>query len=164
MLTFEPIIHYQVGTVASLLLQSYAELLSDPLWEGEQERFIQADSEVFANPDTVGKCIFATCLRDALIGFASFDPRQKPELGIIGYNCILPEFRGNGYGKQQILEVLSRFKSRGIRKAVVSKSEHPFFLPAQRMYLSCGFQENKRYVGGPDPRYRLIEYERDLQL
>jgi len=164
MLTFKPIIQYQVGTVAFLLLQSYADLLLNPLWEGEKERFIQADREVFANPDTVGKCTFATCLRGALIGFASFDPRQKPELGIIGHNCILPEFRGNGYGKQQILEVLSRFKSREIGKAVVSTSEHPFFLPAQRMYLSCGFQEKRRYTGGPDSRYRLIEYERDLRF
>lgn len=162
MLTFTPIIEHKVGTIASLLLQSYAELLSEPLWQKAKEKFVQCDREVFENPDTVGKCTFATCLGDKVIGFASFDPRQGPELGIIGQNCILPEFRGNGYGKQQILEVLNRFRLRGIKKAVITTSEHPFFLPAQRMYLSCGFREKRRYAGGLNPRYGLIEYERHL--
>jgi GNAT superfamily N-acetyltransferase len=106
--------------------------------------------------------VFVTSSQDEIIGFGSFDSRQGPEFGIIGQNCILPEFRGNGYGEQQIREILNRFRTMGIKKAVVSTSEHPFFLSAQRMYLSCGFQEKRRYTGGPDPRYRLIEYERDL--
>ena len=38
-----------------------------------------------------------------IAGFGSWDPRQAPDYGIIGHNCVLPEFRGEGLGKQQIL-------------------------------------------------------------
>jgi hypothetical protein len=49
-----------------------------------------------------------------------------------------------------------------MRKAVVSTSEHPFFLPARRNYESCGFKESRRFTGGPDPQYNIIEYVKDL--
>jgi GNAT superfamily N-acetyltransferase len=164
MLTFMPIAQHQAGIIVSLLLESYAELLSTErhYWKNERENWLQFDLEVFHNPDTVGQCVFLTSLKDEMIGFGSFDPRQCPEFGIIGHNCILPRFRGHGYGKLQILEILSRFRLAGIKRAIVSTSEHPFFLPAQRMYLSCGFLEKKRYAGGPDPRYGVIEYEMAL--
>lgn len=77
-------------------------------------------------------------------------------------NCIVSEFRGRGYGTQQILETLNRLRGLEIKRTIVSTSEHPFFLPARKMYLSCGFEESKRYMGGPDPRYRLIEYSKNL--
>jgi RimJ/RimL family protein N-acetyltransferase len=164
MIIFTSISQHKAGTIAFLLHQTYAEILitDQRYWEGETRNWTQFDREVFENPETVGKCVFVTCLNDDAIGFASFDPRQKPELGIIGHNCILPGFRGKGYGKQQIHETLDRMRAIGMRRAVVSTSEHPFFLPAQRMYLACGFQEKLRYRGGPDPRYRVIEFERDL--
>jgi RimJ/RimL family protein N-acetyltransferase len=162
MLVFTSIFQHKAGTIASLLLQSYVELLTDRHWEEEREKWLEFEREVFEKPETVGKCAFITCSQDKIVGFDSFDPRQKPEFGIIGHNCILPEFRGNGYGKQQIREMLNRLRAMGIKKVIVSTSEHPFFLAAQRMYLSCGFQEKRKYTGGPDPRYRLIEYERDL--
>jgi GNAT superfamily N-acetyltransferase len=164
MLIFTSIRQHTVGTIAYLLRQSYAEILiSDKeYWEREKQNWEQFDREVFENAETVGKCVLVTTLRDNAIGFASFDPRQKPELGIIGHNCILPEYRGKGHGKQQMLETLDRMRAVGIERAVVSTSEHPFFLPAHRMYLACGFQENRRHRGEPDPRYRVVEFERDL--
>ncbi len=164
MLTFTSVRQHQAGTIAFLLHQSYAQILitDKEFWEREKENWEQFDRQVFEDSETVGKCVLVTCLNDIAIGFASFDPRQKPELGIIGHNCILPEYRGKGYGKQQILETLDRMRALGIQRAIVSTSEHPFFLPAQRMYLACGFQEERRCRGGPDPRYRVIEFEREL--
>lgn len=162
MLAFTTITRHRPGTIAFLLLQSYADLLVDQHWEEEREKWLQFDQEVFENPETIGECTFITCLGDEIIGFAFFDLRGRPEYAAIGHNCILPRFRRNGYGKRQILEVLSRLRSMGIAKAVVSTSEHPFFFPARRMYLSCGFQETSTHTGGPDPRYKVIEYERDL--
>ena len=94
--------------------------------------------------------------------FGSSGPRQKPDLGIIGHNCVIPEFRRNGFGKQQNCEGFNRIRSLGIKKAIGTTSEHPFFYPTQRTYISCGFQESTKYVGGPDPRYRLIEYVKNL--
>lgn len=161
-LKFEPMTRQEPGTIAFLLQESYRELLREKAWAGEREAHCRYDGEIFEHPDTVGACGFVSVLRGKLVGFASFDPRQGPESARVGHNCILPEFRGNGYGKVQILEVLRRLEGRCIRRAVVSTGTHPFFLAARKMYLSTGFRETRRLPGGPDPRYELIEYERDL--
>jgi len=111
-LTFRPVTQYKTGIIASLLQQCYVKILSaEPLyWQTEEENWLKFDREVFGNPETVGQCVFITCLGEDEIGFGSFDPRQRPELGIIGHNCVLPHFQAKGYGKQQILEILDRFK------------------------------------------------------
>jgi GNAT superfamily N-acetyltransferase len=165
LLTFIPVTQYKAGTIASLLHRCYAKILSaEPLyWQTEETNWLQFDREAFGNPETVGQCVFITCLGEEEIGFGSFDPRQRPELGTIGHNCILPDFQGKGYGKRQILEILERFKQMGIKRARATTSEHPFFLPAQKMYIECGFQEKRRLIGGPDPRYKVVEYEMELE-
>jgi GNAT superfamily N-acetyltransferase len=165
LLTFRPVTQYKAGIIASLLHQCYARILfAEPLyWQKEVANWQLFDREVFANPETVGQCVFITCLGEEEIGFGSFDPRERPELGIIGHNCVLPPFQGKGYGKRQILEIFKRFKKMGIKRAKATTSEHPFFLPAREMYLECGFQEKRRLIGGPDPRYKLIEYEMGLE-
>ena len=131
---------YKSGSIYRLLSICYAGILDDEL----NEQFRQFDREVFENVETVGACTFITTLNSDIIGMASYDPRQAPKLGIIGHNCILPENQKKGYGKQQILEVIKRLKLRDIIRATVSTSEHPFFEPARKMYLSCGFTELKR--------------------
>ena len=89
------------GAIATLLRQAYAALVkSDPsLWEPEQANWEQYDCEVFGQPASVGACIFLTRLDGRIVGFGSWDPRQRPCFGIVGHNCILPEFRGRGLGK-----------------------------------------------------------------
>jgi GNAT superfamily N-acetyltransferase len=165
LLTFRPVTRYKAGILARLLHQCYAKILStEPrYWQAEEASWLQFDREVFENPDSVGRCVFITCLGEEAIGFGSFDPRQRPELGIIGHNCILPHYQGHRYGKRQILEILARFRQMGIQRAEVTTSEHPFFIPAQKMYLECGFQEKRRWIGGPDPRYKIIAYEMGLE-
>ena len=154
----------QRGLIASMLKRSYADLveLDQQHWGPEVPKWEEFDREVFEHPDTVGTCVFLTWSGDRLVGFASYDPRQRPEFGIVGHNCVLPEFRGNGFGKQQIQEIVRRFRAMGIRLAQVSTGENPFFTPAQRMYTACGFRETGRHPWEGDPSHDVIEYEMRL--
>lgn len=158
MLKFKQITEYEPGVVFSLLSQSFAELLNDEF----ERKLRRDDKEVFENPDTIGACAFISVLNSKTVGMASWDPRQGPEVGIIGYNCILPEYQGRGFGKAQIEEVLKRFNGQGFKKVIVTTGEHPFFEPAEKMYLACGFKEIRRYNEGRDPRYGSIDYEIEL--
>jgi GNAT superfamily N-acetyltransferase len=165
-LSFRPAIGHHLGIVAWLLGESYAPIVkAEPVyWEHEKANWRQFDRDVFAHPGTVGACTFLSCVGDEAVGLGSFDPRPGPVLGVVGHNCILPAHQGQGYGRAQMQEVLRRLAERGIARAIVSTGEHPFFESAQRMYLACGFCESRRFAGGPDPRYRVIEYERELAL
>jgi len=164
MLAFRPVNQYKEGLLASFLHQCYAMLLSDePLfWQPEEEKWLQFDQDVFNNRKTIGQYVFITCLDEVEIGFASFNPRPRPDFGIIGHNCVLPSYQRDGIGKRQVMEMLERFRKMGIKQARVATSDHPFFLPARKMYLGCGFHEKKRWIKGPDPRYDLVEYEINL--
>lgn len=152
------------GAIAALLKQAYAELIaSDPsLWEPERESWEQYDDEVFGQPQTVGACIFLTRLDSHIVGFGSWDPRQRPRFGIVGHNCILPEFRGRGLGKKQIREILRRFREMTIETVRVSTLDHPFFLPARRTYEACGFREVRRIPWDRDAARKMIEYEQEI--
>jgi GNAT superfamily N-acetyltransferase len=153
------------GTIAGLLRASYADLFKlDPRWEPEGANWDEYDREVFAHPGTVGACLFLTRLGGRVVGFASWDPRQRPACGVIGHNCILPQFRGRGLGRRQIEEVLDRFEGLRIQTARVSTNAHPFFIPAQRMYAACGFREVRRLPWDRDPSLTIIEYEKDIGL
>jgi GNAT superfamily N-acetyltransferase len=165
-LIFEPISFFSPGNLADMIGRSYAELRKkwpDP-WEPVEEKWEDFDRQAFAHPDTVGQCVFVSCLEGNPVGLASYDPRSAPSYAIVGQNCVLPEYRGRGFGKRQILEILRRFRAKEIRLARVTTSEHPFFLPALRMYGDLGFQEIRRLTGGPDPRYQLIELEKGLRV
>ncbi len=152
------------GVVASLLKRSYAALVESDSehWAPEIPEWEAFDREVFEHPDTVGSCVFLSWAEDQLVGFGSYDPRQRPAVGIVGHNCILPEFRGRGFGKQQIREILRRFQVNEIRLAKVSTNDHPFFVSAQRMYAACGFHEMGRHPWDGDTSQNVIEYEKEM--
>jgi GNAT superfamily N-acetyltransferase len=166
MLTFMPISLYQPGTLAGLIRRSYAGLItqSPEYWEPEAPKWDDFDRQAFAHANTVGKCIFVSCLGDQPVGLASYDPRPGPEYGLVGQNCILPEYQGRGFGRLQVLEILRRFEEMKFRAARVTTSEHPFFLPAMKMYVALGFREIRRFPGGPDQQFELVEFERELSL
>lgn len=147
-----------------MLIQSYTDLIqSDPThWEPEKNNWVEFDREAFGNPKTVGACVFLSWCDRKLIGFGSFDPRQRPTFGIIGHNCILPKYRGEGFGKQQILETLKRFITMGIQTAKVTTNDNSFFIPAQRMYVSCGFIEASREPWESDKQQNLIHYQKKI--
>jgi GNAT superfamily N-acetyltransferase len=87
---------------------------------------------------------------------ASYDPRQRPERGLIGWSCVVPEHQGKGIGKAQIQEILRIFRSKAIRKACVTTTDEDFFVPAQRMYEACGLAKIRKTEDNK------IEYELDL--
>ncbi|MFU8796753.1 MAG: GNAT family N-acetyltransferase [Dehalococcoidia bacterium] len=163
-LEFTPTNNRHRGLIASMLRRSYADvLIADPEhWMPEVRKWEEFDNEVFEHPDTVGACVFLSWAGDRLAGFASYDPRQRPDVGIVGHNCILSEFRGNGFGKLQIQEIVSRFRTMGIVLARASTGESLFFAAARRMYSACGFREVGRSPWHGDPSQNMIEYE--LQL
>lgn len=154
------------GFLLALLAQSYAPYLAlDPqaaaAWPADWATY---DRDVFQFADTVGACGFCTCLNGQAIGFASWDPRRHPEYGVIGHNCILPAYQGQGYGKMQIRRVLGILRMHGFGQARVTTGDHPFFEPAQRMYLACGFQEVGRRLIDPRVRLQMIDYEQALDI
>lgn len=153
------------GTIAAILKICYADLVaSDPdLWEKEPEGWDRFDKDVYGDPDSIGECTFLSWLDDDLIGFASYDPRQWPAIGIIGHNAVLPDYRGRGFGKQQIDEILRRFRKKEYKRARVSTLDHPFFVPAKKMYLSCGFLVKRWIPWEGCAKYRLIEYEQGIK-
>lgn len=161
---FSPVSPTERGTLAALLTESYADLLrAEPaIWEPEKTQWERFDREVFENPDTVGRCVFLTRVGGNLVGFGSYDPRPGPAAGIVGHHCIRPPYRRRGYGKRQIEEILCRFRLLGIRAALVTTTEHPFFTPAQWTYVSCGFVEVSRFAGESGIPHRVIEYRREL--
>jgi GNAT superfamily N-acetyltransferase len=161
---FTTVLGEKRGVIAALLKQAYAGLTkSDPAqWEPEQRNWEFYDDAVFGAPETVGACLFLTRLDGRIVGFGSWDPRQQPCFGIVGHNCILPEFRDRGLGKQQILEILRRFREMAIETAKVSTNDHPFFIPAQRMYVACGFREIRRIPWDRDPQQQMIVYEKEI--
>ena len=158
-LTFEPITNHCPGIIERLLAESCADL---PPTDIEWARWREADRETFENPETVGKSTFITCLDGEPVGMGSYDPRARPETGVIGHNGILPGYRGRGFGKRQIEEILRRMRELGIRTVVVSTGDHPFFAAAQRMYPACGFNEIRRGWKDGESRFRVIEYEKEL--
>ena len=97
-----------------------------------------------------------------MIGFASWDPRAHP-CGIIGHNCVLPEFRGKGYGTAQIREVLRILKGSGFRKVVATTGAHEFFKPAQKMYEASGFEELGRTFFDENSLYGTVTYKYELE-
>ncbi|MFA5828572.1 MAG: GNAT family N-acetyltransferase [Candidatus Shapirobacteria bacterium] len=160
MIRFLPISSVVKGDLGKIIFLSYQSLVeSNPQkWSGEKVKWDKFDQEAFTNPNTIGICVLITWVDDKVIGFASYEPN----IGEIGHNCILPEFRGRGYGKKQLAKVLKILKNRGLKKVIVTTSCHPFFNPARKNYESLGFKEIKRRKGGPDPEYDLIDYEKEV--
>ena len=155
MVEFSKVTEYKAGIVFSLLRRSFAEIIDGVL----EEKMREFDGAVFENIETVGACAFVTILNGEAVGMVSWDSREGPELGVVGWNCVLPEFRGRGFGKMQIEEVLGRLKGEGFKRVVVRTGEHPFFAAARRMYVACGFREVRRSPTGDQEGYGTIDYE-----
>ena len=75
-------------------------------------------------------------------GFVSWNPTNLPESAEVGHNCILTEYKGNGYGKRQMQEAVQRMIAQGAKKIVVWTNE--ICVPAQHTYESVGFQFVKK--------------------
>jgi GNAT superfamily N-acetyltransferase len=162
---FAPFAGCRPGLIFDLLCESYAPLLEqlpDTKVSELRQDWREYDAAVFGEPDTVGASGFVSRLEGKTIGFASWNPTGWPAVGVIGHNCIRPAHSSAGYGRMQIMEILRRFAEAGFQAASVRTDEHPFFAPARRMYLRCGFEEIARYPGELLDEYAMIEYERRL--
>lgn len=164
MLTFKPLSTLKRGDIYQMLCDSYHDLALK-YDASHKQQYLHSwrsnDDLAFDYLDTVGKCIFVSYLDDQLVGFTSFDPRHFPDYGVVGQNCVLTKFKGQGFGKQQLSYLLSYFTSQGCRQAIVSTGESDFFIPAQRMYLAVGFVEKSR-VMNETYGYREINYVKSL--
>ncbi|NTV31044.1 GNAT family N-acetyltransferase [candidate division WWE3 bacterium] len=161
-LTFKGIQSIQPGTLFTLLIDSYQRLLMEDRQNAEKyvQQWHETDSISFTNPDTIGKYVVVSFIENEPIGFITYDPRNFPEYGIIGQNCIIPEYKGNGYGTQQLEYVLSLFSQAGCTSARVSTGSIDFFKPAQKMYQNAGFklvdQKVNEIWGHPELFYEKI--------
>lgn len=167
MLMYSPLSSAGPGGVRRLLEESYAALLPFLSLEtrtGLLRDWGAYDEAITEEPETIGSAGFLSWLDENLVGFSSWDPRKHPEVVEIGHNCIVPGFRGRGFGTMQIRESLAILAAAGFRKARVRTDEHPFFGPALRMYQKCGFRVVSKEPGYLLPEYRTILLERDWRL
>lgn len=161
-LVFKPMTDHPRGTIVALLVQSYQGTHSFAPWLSRlREEWKEYDDQIFDHPKTVGTAGFVSYRRRSIVGFATWDPRNHP-VAIVGHNCILPEFRKQGFGKMQMEEVLQRLRTLKFTKVCVTTGDHPFFLPARKMYLACGFRETRRTTPSLDRDSGTIEMERNL--
>jgi len=155
MVVFKTIDNFKPGLIQSIFEKSYAGFIDH--FPNDKEIFYkqweQEDSDAFNNPQTIGKYLLFACLKDSPIGYCSWDDRQYP-IGIIGQNCILPEYQRQGYGRKQIELIIKIFKDKKFKEIRAITGEHEFFIPAQRIYEKCGFKERQRIKGN---LFKLIE-------
>jgi predicted acetyltransferase len=91
-------IEFPRGTVFSLLKAAW-----EPLWNPKLEQTLRRmDEDTYDNPETIGACTYVTKDGEDLVGMFSFDLRNRPASGEIGFNCTHPAFRRKGYGSAQI--------------------------------------------------------------
>ncbi len=161
----EPFQSVAAGTIADLLRQSYSPLLAQLPQARAAELlsdWCEYDAAIVGEPETVGACGFVSSCDNRVVGFGSWDPRGWPNVGEVGHNCIVPPQQRRGYGRAQIEEILNRFARDGFMKAIVRTDEHPFFLPARKMYERCGFRLSAREPGSLVEGYDTLVYELDL--
>jgi len=163
-LSFTPLSGRETTDIVSLLTDAYLPYReAHPLvYETWRLHWLEYQQMVDAYPESVGECGFYTCFNKEIIGFASWDPRRFP-CAEIGHTCIRRQWQGRGYGILQLHEVLRRLQQQHFQRVTAATMEELFFLPAERMFLSCGFAEKRRFVGGEKRKARFIEYEMSLQ-
>ena len=80
------------------------------------------DRAAFQNINTIGRHVLFSCLHNDLIGYFSWDDRQFPN-GIVGQNCILPGYQGQGYGTRLISHVIHCLENEGIKIVTIGVDE-----------------------------------------
>jgi len=94
------------------------------------------------NPDSV----FVTEIEGNIAGFFSYSLDYEKKVGEVGYNMVVPEYRGQGIGSFQIKELLQMLRDRGMRYAKVITGLNDAHKPARKLYERAGFKEGHRSV------------------
>lgn len=158
MIDFKTIDNFNPGLIENLLKRSYAGFI-DCFPDDKEKLYMQweqEDHDVFNNLQTIGKCSLVACVNGLPIGYSSWDDRQNP-IGIVGQNCIVPEYQRQGIGRRQIELMIEIFKDRKFTEMIVITGDHDFFKPAQRLYKKCGFIERQRFNGDLFKRIELYK-------
>lgn len=155
-IAFQKITAFPRGTLVSLLTDAYS---FEPQFERNwREQWQEFDDFFYDNPHIAESCGFMTVLERNPIGFVTWDPTELPESAEIGHNCILTQYKGNGYGKRQMQEAVRRILALNPRRIIVWTNE--ICVPAQHTYEGAGF----RFVGTSEETFstyagRRIHYE-----
>ena len=156
-IAFQNISLYPQGILVELLTQAYA---ADPrIAAADMSEWIAFDRFFFENPRIADRCGFITTLADVPIGFVSWDPRKAPASVQIGHNCILPSYRGRGYGKAQMLHAVQCMRDWNPDVIDVTTGDTPFYAPARRMYEAVGLVRVRTYTKPDVPVTALVDYQ-----
>lgn len=160
MIKFKPITDFKPGQIQKLTKKCYHDLIE--YFPNEKNRLHHQweteDKLAFRNIDTIGRHILFSCIENSIIGFFSWDDRQFPN-GIIGQNCILPDYRENGYGARQIKKIIEILGIDNFKTLSAKTGDHKFFIPAHKMYEKCGFKIKEKRKG---ELFDIIEYTAEL--
>lgn len=146
MIAFASILTLPRGSLARMLEDAYS---FDPRcrehWGADWREY---DDFFYDHPSIAESCGFVTMLDGAPVGHITWDPRNLPGFVILGHNCILTPYKGQGLGGAQLREAVRRIAALGAKEIQVTTSE--LTLPAQKNYESAGF----RRVGTrpPEPK------------
>ena len=140
MIQFKKISDFPKGTLYSQLVDAYSfDSMCKKHWDNMWKEY---DDFFYSNLDNIAdKYGFITTVNDHAIGHISWDPRNRPEYVEIGHNCIISNYKGNGYGKKQLEEAIRRIKEYNVKKIIVTTNE--ITLSAQKNYESVGFKKSK---------------------
>lgn len=134
-IVFEKLSNFNRGILYNLLSAAYS--FNHNYEDAYKEKWL-ADDKFFFDDLSIGdKYCFITTLNGQAIGFLAWDPRNLPEYAIIGDNCIIPKYKGKGYGKFQLQEAVKRITQNDVKKIFVSTNND--LIPAQKMYEGVGF-------------------------
>ena len=156
MLEFKPITDFKPGQIQETIKKCYHNLIE--YFPGEKNRLYHQweneDKLTFQHIDTIGRHFLFSCIKNNLAGFFSWDDRQFQN-GVVGQNCILPNYQGNGYGVRQIEKITEIFRINNFKTLTTETGEHDFFIPAHKMYKKCGFKIKEKRKG---EIFDIIEY------
>ncbi len=137
---FRNITDYPRGFLRELLIAAYS---FNPEYQRQDDKaWVEFDNFFYDHPSIAEKYGFVTMLDGEPIGHISWDPRNLPAYAVIGHNCILPAYKGKGYGRMQLAEAVRRICLSPVEKIVVSTNSD--LLPAQKNYESVGFKLIRR--------------------
>lgn len=122
MLEFKKISDFPKGILYEQLCDAYSfdNEYQSYYWDSwmEYETFMYSDLENITN-----KCGFVTVLDGIPIGHITWDLKHKPLYAKIKQFCIISQFKGKGYGHEQLLEAIHRIKETGVEKIIGTTNE-----------------------------------------
>ena len=108
MLEFKKGSEFPKGTLYNQLVDAYS--FNTDCKKNFNDMWLEYDDFFYSNLDIANKYAFVTVLDGKAIGHISWDPRNRPDYVEIGHNCIITEYKGNGYGRLQLQEAIRTIK------------------------------------------------------